>query len=124
MLISFKKCKIWKLETRIKHPNESQALQTTIQGQSMTVGPWTTFMDRCMVYQPPFFSQTGFPQYTQEFRKVTWVNYCSNNCFAQNTISNYWKLFFSEKSYFNSGIQDNRTQQLECYVHLIHLCLI
>ena len=56
-------------ETELQ-PNESQALQTTILGQSGAVGSCTTFMDH-LAYQPPVFSQTRFPQYTQEFRKVT-----------------------------------------------------
>ena len=65
MLSSFQKCKLWKLGTRSKHerkicktelnPNEFQAMQTTILGQSMTVGPWTTFLDHFMDYQPPLF---------------------------------------------------------------------
>lgn len=57
-------------ETELQ-PNESQALQTTILGQSGAVGSCTTFMVHFMAYQPPAFSQTGFPQYSQEFRKVT-----------------------------------------------------
>ena len=43
-------------ETELQHPNESQALQAAILGQAMTVGPWTTFMDHFMVYQPTVFS--------------------------------------------------------------------